>query len=195
MPNRPNRACLVCRSEALPGESYCKEHSTVNPATVSKHQYDKFRYREKHRRLYHSAGWKQLRLFIISRDPVCVECNRAASTVADHIIDHKGDFRLFFDPKNLRGLCRQCHDEKDHGFVKNREPVPEAGTFTVSDLAQILDKDGNALYAVGGEIKNAEPYIVGSRVCDFADRFTSDTLKRIKERFKLGTHARTDDAD
>jgi len=77
-----------------------------------KHEWDKY---------YHRAHWKNLRKLILSRDPVCVICNRNASTVADHIIPHKGSWTLFSDLNdNLQGICIPCHDRKtareDGGF-------------------------------------------------------------------------------
>jgi len=39
-------------------------------------------------------------------------CNRNPSTIADHIKDHKGNWDLFRDDKNLRGICKPCHDER-----------------------------------------------------------------------------------
>lgn len=78
--------------------------------------------------LYNSKRWRDpntgLRALVLRRDPVCVVCKRKASVIADHIRDHRGDERLFFDPKNVRGICKGCHDAKtgsQHG-AGNREP-------------------------------------------------------------------------
>jgi 5-methylcytosine-specific restriction protein A len=30
----------------------------------------------------------------------------------DHIVDHKGDWRLFVDRNNLESLCHSCHSRK-----------------------------------------------------------------------------------
>jgi len=43
------------------------------------------------------------------------------ATVADHIIPHHGDCKLFFDPTNLSSLCQPCHDNRKrqiehHGY-------------------------------------------------------------------------------
>lgn len=32
------------------------------------------------------------------------------SPVCDHVVPHKGDEALFFDPHNLQTLCKSCHD-------------------------------------------------------------------------------------
>jgi 5-methylcytosine-specific restriction protein A len=54
-------------------------------------------------------------------DPFKVHRERfelAAET--DHIIPHRGNYELFWDPNNWQGLCRSCHSRKtaevDGGF-------------------------------------------------------------------------------
>jgi 5-methylcytosine-specific restriction protein A len=34
------------------------------------------------------------------------------ATQLDHIVPHKGDMKLFRDPKNRQGLCDSCHGRK-----------------------------------------------------------------------------------
>ncbi len=53
-----------------------------------------------------------IRRNVLQRDPICKICIRTPSTVADHIIPHKGVWTLFVDMNNLQGLCKPCHDEK-----------------------------------------------------------------------------------
>lgn len=53
-----------------------------------------------------------IRRNVLQRDPICKICNRAPSTVADHIKPHKGVWALFVSMANLQGLCKMCHDEK-----------------------------------------------------------------------------------
>lgn len=63
--------------------------------------------------LYDTARWKRLRLQQLSQEPCCRLCKARsvvrAATVADHIVPHKGDQQLFFDPSNLQSLCDECH--------------------------------------------------------------------------------------
>jgi 5-methylcytosine-specific restriction endonuclease McrA len=33
-----------------------------------------------------------------------------AAEVVDHVVPHRGDEDLFFDPRNLQSLCKHCHD-------------------------------------------------------------------------------------
>ena len=80
--------------------------------------------------MYQKSRWRNdLRPAILRRDPICSECHRYPSTVADHIKDHRGDLVMFFDPKNCRGVCASCHDHKtgtEHGG--NRAPQPPTET-------------------------------------------------------------------
>jgi 5-methylcytosine-specific restriction endonuclease McrA len=49
------------------------------------------------------------------------------STIADHVKDHRGDIKLFFDPNNVRGVCKPCHDRKTgsmHGGGDRTPPAP-----------------------------------------------------------------------
>jgi 5-methylcytosine-specific restriction protein A len=69
---------------------------------------------------YDTAHWRNLRVRVLARDPICKMCSRAASIVADHIKPHRGDWSLFCDLNNLQGLCASCHSIKtareDGGF-------------------------------------------------------------------------------
>ena len=42
------------------------------------------------------------------------------SEVVDHVIPHRGDMKLFWDPENHRAMAKRCHDRKtateDGGF-------------------------------------------------------------------------------
>lgn len=64
--------------------------------------------------LYNRKTWKQLRLDHLSKEPLCVFCQRdgklTPATVVDHIKAHKGNLDLFFDANNLQSLCKLHHD-------------------------------------------------------------------------------------
>lgn len=126
MPNLPDQCCRECRERALPGTLYCAAHTKKPGASpvippVSKKQKPSWS------KWYHRAQWKNLRITILHRDPICKKCNRYPSTVVDHIKPHKGVWALFCDPKNLQGMCQPCHDEKtateDGGFGNEQQPA------------------------------------------------------------------------
>lgn len=66
------------------------------------------------RHLYKTAAWKVLRDHHKRIEPVCRYCLQQGQPVAvqvvDHIIPHRGDEALFFDPNNLQSLCKLHHD-------------------------------------------------------------------------------------
>lgn len=68
---------------------------------------------EKWPHLYKSRRWQKLRRVFLSLNPYCVFCkdeDRITPAVElDHIEKHNGDATLFFDEKNLQGLCRYHH--------------------------------------------------------------------------------------
>ncbi len=71
-------------------------------------------------RWYRRSHWTALRTIVLAKEPICRICQRAASTVADHIVPHKGNWALFCDLDNLEGICDACHSKKtateDGGF-------------------------------------------------------------------------------
>ena len=77
------------------------------------------------RKLYRTAAWLALRAAQLAAHPLCSRCLQrgftVAATVANHIIPHRGDLVLFFDPGNLESVCKPCHDgriqsEERRGF-------------------------------------------------------------------------------
>lgn len=48
--------------------------------------------------------------------PLCVRCQEAGrltgADVTDHIVPHRGDPELFWEPANHQSLCKPCHDRK-----------------------------------------------------------------------------------
>lgn len=72
----------------------------------------------------YDSRWRKYRLTFLRNNPLCVECMKngklTPSSRVDHIIPHKGDMKLFWDPKNHQALCEGCHNRKtakeDGGF-------------------------------------------------------------------------------
>lgn len=63
---------------------------------------------------YGTAHERRFRPGVLARDPVCVECRQAWSTVADHWPLSRRELEAAgLDPDNPdhgRGLCKACHD-------------------------------------------------------------------------------------
>ena len=106
MPTRPLRECAAgnCHVRVVSGRCPAhrpKEADRRNTAI---------------RRLYRSAPWLALREQLWRTDPLCAECAKAGRiepwTDLDHIVPHRGDLRLFWDVRNLQGLCASHHAAK-----------------------------------------------------------------------------------
>jgi 5-methylcytosine-specific restriction protein A len=65
---------------------------------------------------YTGRGHQAFRTAVLTRDPVCVLCHTAYSTVADHHPHSKRDLDDAGldsnDPQYGRGLCKTCHDRE-----------------------------------------------------------------------------------
>lgn len=65
---------------------------------------------------YSTKGHRTFRTHVIQRDPICVLCNLAPSTIADHHPHSRKELielRLNpNDPRYGRGLCKTCHDRE-----------------------------------------------------------------------------------
>jgi len=63
---------------------------------------------------YNTRGHKRFRAQVLNRDPICVACLLAFSTVADHYpLSRKELLERGMDanaPEHGRGLCKPCHD-------------------------------------------------------------------------------------
>ena len=72
------------------------------------------RYSE-YQKWYKLKRWKDLRLAQLSKEPYC-QCQhhvgqKVKANVVDHIKPHKGDSKLFWNPKNLQSMLKSCHDK------------------------------------------------------------------------------------
>ncbi len=124
MPNAPPSICRDCNATAIAGTPYCEAHQNDNRALRAARDRNVARRDSGLKRLYDSAAWRKRTVpLILGRDPLCqlaIICEgRALSTEVDHVIRagayiaaHQGDETYFFDPANLRGLCRADHSHK-----------------------------------------------------------------------------------
>jgi 5-methylcytosine-specific restriction protein A len=126
-----------CRTPTCGGHAvergYCAECIAANPAVIAR-----IENKQPYRHLYLTSRWRnKLSPAIIYRDPVCKICNHNPSTVADHKQDHKGNEQLFFDPTNLQGICKPCHDFKTGSTHRGQRKNP-----------------------------GDKPYLIGGKICD-----------------------------
>lgn len=59
-------------------------------------------------------SWQKYTKQFKREHPLCVLCKvrgfSVPAEVTDHIIPHRGDKQLFWDPANHQALCKRCHD-------------------------------------------------------------------------------------
>lgn len=71
----------------------------------------------------YDGRWEKARAEHLARNPLCVCCLAhgitASAQVLDHIVPHKGNQQLFWDPANWQGLCEWC-DKNLKRSIENR---------------------------------------------------------------------------
>lgn len=64
-------------------------------------------------RFYKTPAWQKMRASVLSKKPLCVECERTGivkvATLVDHIIPYRKRPDLGLIRDNLRPLCHRCH--------------------------------------------------------------------------------------
>jgi 5-methylcytosine-specific restriction protein A len=64
----------------------------------------------------YDARWRKARLAFLHDHPFCSTCEKKGvlqpATVVDHVLAHRGNMTLFWDPDNWQGLCKECHNRK-----------------------------------------------------------------------------------
>lgn len=64
----------------------------------------------------YDARWRKARKWFLQIHPLCVECQRdgkvVAATVVDHVVPHRGDYRIFWNEANWQALCSVHHNQK-----------------------------------------------------------------------------------
>jgi len=104
--------CLHQGCATLVDSGRCDKHS--NDIQVARQQYDK--HRPEWHSMYKDPRYQKARTRYLQRHPLCVECEEIGqivpATILDHIIDHKGDYDLFWDESNWQGLCESDHNSK-----------------------------------------------------------------------------------
>jgi 5-methylcytosine-specific restriction protein A len=58
---------------------------------------------------YGTSQWKGMSAHQLVRHPICNRCKREPATVANHVVPHRGDWKLFWHGE-LESVCKRCHD-------------------------------------------------------------------------------------
>lgn len=136
MTGRIKRPCARPGCPALVVNGYCPACSALALKMMA----------EKARASAYARGygrrWQKASKGFLLAHPLCADPFKdhgnapRAAAVTDHIVPHKGDMGLFWNPKNWQPLCKACHDKKtakeDGGFGHRQqmaaECIPGAGS-------------------------------------------------------------------
>ena len=79
---------------------------------------------------YGTKRWQDTRAAQLAREPLCRMClaemRVTAATVADHVVEHKGDPALFWNTGNLQSLC-SSHHSRDKQREERGRPISRIG--------------------------------------------------------------------
>lgn len=94
----------------------CNVPGCGNPTEGSRCQLHRQQARAKRtdNRVYSTSAHRTFRTAVLARDPICVACHMAVSTVADHHPRTRRELVALRlnpdDPSYGRGLCARCHN-------------------------------------------------------------------------------------
>ena len=113
MASRALRPCRKagCGNVTRDPSGYCEAHRGIAVQAKERKASEAWHW------MYRTHLWRdELRPGQLLREPFCRECaargQRVRATVVDHVLPHRGSWRLFSDPGNLQSLCKSCHDAK-----------------------------------------------------------------------------------
>ena len=105
MARRFKKTCDYPMCNNLTYDRYCKKHASLNHEQRANASQRGYNYR-----------WQKYRKSFLMKHPFCESCLKRGqitnATVVDHIVPHKGNYRLFWDESNHQALCATCHNRK-----------------------------------------------------------------------------------
>ncbi len=113
MPRKPMRPCSYpgCPHLTEDKTGYCETHRKQ-----VQRQYDSQRGTANQRG--YDYRWHQYTRVYLAEHPLCALCAKKeppviiAASLVDHIIPHRGNHELFWDPSNHQPACTECHNIK-----------------------------------------------------------------------------------
>lgn len=123
---KPKRPCNKVGCRNLTDRTYCPEHE-------QQYKHEKERYRKSAYERGYDSKWQRASKRFLQHNPLCAcdDCKQLPvalpAEVTDHIVPHKGDMQLFWDPNNWQPMNKRCHDRKtvreDGGFGNGNKRV------------------------------------------------------------------------
>jgi len=116
----PGRGTRYHRCPNLVRSGLCPECQSLEDA--ARKAYDRQRDQtQEWRKWIHSVRWRKATKIFKNRpeNVLCAEClsqgRHTPTYLVDHIIPHNGDYYLFWEESNWKGLCNPCHEAKHKG--------------------------------------------------------------------------------
>lgn len=124
-----------CRRLVPIGKKFCAEHQEKDDEykakQEAKRQQKRYEFRDSPTKRGYSYRWSKVREAFLREHPLCVECLKQGritpATDVDHIVPHRGDPELMWNPDNYQALCHSCHAKKtarEDGGFGNRKRMP-----------------------------------------------------------------------
>lgn len=140
MPSRFYRYCRErgCAERHNDISGYCEKHRANNSFLQARAQRDADRKKDDPVwKLYNSSAWRRLReAFFGYGNVICQRiengkrCTRPTE-ILHHIFSPRERPDLFFSPSNIRGVCRQHHDDSDGEKKENLPRLAEIYAPTI----------------------------------------------------------------
>lgn len=103
-----------CPGQPMPWKP--KSHRPAGARSERERKRDYDRYRGSSSARGYNSVWRKIRNAKMKEQPLCEPCQvigrTTLATEVDHITPHRGDWALFFSPKNLQSICKPCHSRK-----------------------------------------------------------------------------------
>lgn len=101
----------------------------------------------------YDSRWQEARREFLRSHPLCAkhfaDGKLVPAMIVDHVVPHKGDYKLFWDRNNWQSLCKRCHDYKtateDGGFGRPIREASKIRQFDESPLASAVCEESAGL--------------------------------------------------
>jgi 5-methylcytosine-specific restriction enzyme A len=91
-------------------------HRPIRLKDAGTRLYDRTRRDDEARRFYQSRPWRELRLLVLARRPLCQDCERKGLVTPAVDVHHEVELRdrpdLGLVESNLTPLCKPCHNAR-----------------------------------------------------------------------------------
>lgn len=142
MPSNIKCSHLGCKDNRSKYNTFCMDHGGRN-------SYNNDDGRTEFNSMYQSSHWRQVRISVLSRQPLCQAClcsgRVTAATHVDHVFAWKKIGKAAFYRNLFQSLCLNCHSVKTAHEQRGKYiHYTDAGPieYVKTDWASIMHQDG-----------------------------------------------------